>query len=165
MPQPIVYVDRSLILDGKREELERSIGDLVRHVAANEPRLLAYDVYLSEGRSSMTVIHVHPDSASLEHHMRVVAPLLPPFGDLIKLLAIDVYGSPGPAILDHLRRKAAVLGGAVVTVHAHRSGLRGERAGRTMHRVDAPASRGGSSGSEAAPPGPETPTKASSSLG
>lgn len=129
MPPPIVYADRSVILDGKLVELEHSIGALVRHVADNEPRLLAYDVYLSEDRSRMTVIHVHPDSASLEHHMRVVAPLLPPFGDLIRLLAIDVYGSPGPAILDHLRRKAALLGGAVVTVHAHHSGLRVDRGG------------------------------------
>lgn len=123
MSPPIVYVDRSEIQEGRIGELTRAIGDLARHVAANEPRLLAYDVYFSADRSTMAVIHVHPDSASLELHMQVVAPLLPPFSDLIRLQAIDVYGTPSTEVLDLLRRKAAALGGATVTVHEHHVGL------------------------------------------
>lgn len=123
MSPPIVYVDRSEILEGRLGELERAIADLTRHVAGNEPRLLAYDAYFSEDRSSMTVIHVHPDSASLELHMQVVSPMLPAFRSLIRLRMIDVYGIPGNEVLEQLRRKAALLGAATVTVHEHRAGL------------------------------------------
>lgn len=119
---PIVYIDRSEIRVGRLGELEQAIDTLVDHIAANEPRLLGYDVFFSEDRSTMTVIHSHPDSASLEHHLRVVAPLLAPFNHLIRLRAIDVYGNPSQEVLEQLRHKATLLGGATVRFHEHRAG-------------------------------------------
>jgi hypothetical protein len=141
MSPRIVYVDRSEIRKGRSGDLDRAIADIVRHVGANEPRLLAHDVCFSEDRSSMTVIHVHPDSASLELHLQAVAPLLPPFGDLIRLLTIDVYGTPSNEVLEQLRRKATMLGDATVTVHEHRAGLgQAPTDGRPSHgRDESPA--------------------------
>lgn len=123
MSESIIYVDRSEVREGRFEELAAGMTDLVSFVAANEPRILAYNVYFSDDRSRMTVIHVHEDPASLEQHMRVAGPEFPKVADFIRLLAIDLYGDPGDAIVSRIRRKAEMLGSGVVRVHEPHEGL------------------------------------------
>ena len=48
---------------GAAQELKGAIKELVEFLDANVPRLIAYNVYLSDDGSQMTVVHVHPDSA------------------------------------------------------------------------------------------------------
>ena len=79
MSEPIVYIDTSEIRAGKLEELKTAMKELVKFVEANEPRLIAYNVYLEEDGTRMTVVHLHPDSASLEFHMKVAGPAFPKF--------------------------------------------------------------------------------------
>ena len=71
----------------------------------------------------MTVVHVHPDSASLEFHMKVVGPALPKFVEFIKLLTIDVYGEPSNNLVERMRRKAEMLGDGTVLVHGLLAGF------------------------------------------
>ena len=118
----IVYVDRSDVRHGKAEELEAAIAALVKHLALSERRFASYAVYLTDDRSEMTVIHVHPDAESLEQLMEAIAPALPPFRELLSLRTIDVYGKPTEATLEHLRRKIELLGGTV-TVHVLTAGI------------------------------------------
>ena len=46
--QPIVYLDTSEVRPGRLAELEVAMNDLERFVQANEPQLLAYQVYFSD---------------------------------------------------------------------------------------------------------------------
>jgi len=123
MPGPIVYVDHSDIVEGRLEDLRAALDGLVAHIAANQPRLLSYDVYLNADRTRSTVIHVHRDSASLEYHLDVIAPRLEPFRDLVRLRKIEVFGEPSDAVVQRLREKAARLGDATVSVHPHLVGV------------------------------------------
>lgn len=121
--QPIVYVDSSEVRDGRLTELKAAMEDLAAFVEANEPRLLAYNVYFGDDRARMTVPHINPDSAALEFHMRVAGPKFPPIREFINMLAIDVYGHPDDALVDRLRDKAAMLGSGVVRVHELHAGF------------------------------------------
>ena len=123
MPTPIVYIDRSEVVRGKLDELKRGIAELAELVAANEPRIGGYHVYFTEDGTEMSVIHTHADSASLETHFRVAGPAFSKFVGLVRLLTIDVYGSPGRALLDEIRHKAEMLGSATVTVHEFHAGF------------------------------------------
>ena len=115
MSDEIVYVDTSDVREGALEELKAAIKELVDFVAANEPRLIAYNVYLSGDGTRMTIVHVHPDSASLEYHMEVVGPVLRQFVELVTLSSIHLYGEPSEHLLKQLHEKARLLGrGAVV---------------------------------------------------
>lgn len=118
----LVYVDRSTIPPDRADALEAAVRGLVDHVAAHERRALSYAIYFSDDRSTMTVVHVHPDSASLEQLLALIAPVLAPFRDLLRLEAIDVYGSPSDAVLAQLRDKTRLLGGRVA-VHARVAGV------------------------------------------
>jgi quinol monooxygenase YgiN len=68
-PEPIVVVDTWKIREGELDAFKDAAREFVDSVAENEPRLIAYDVYIDEERSHSTVIQIQPDSASTEFHM------------------------------------------------------------------------------------------------
>lgn len=119
----IVYVDTSEVRPGRLTELKTAMDDLARFVEANEPQLLAYEVYFSDDGARMTVLHINADSESLEFHMRTAGPKFPPIGQYIDMVSIDVYGEPAAAVVDQLRGKAAMLGRGEVRVHSLHAGF------------------------------------------
>ena len=123
MSQPIVYLDTSEVRPGRLEELKAAMNDLARFVQASEPRLLAYNAYFTDDGTRMSVLHINPDSASLERHMKVAGPKFPPIGEFIKLLSIDVYGRPDDGLVEGLRQKAKMLGSGTVRVHDFHAGF------------------------------------------
>ena len=123
MSQPLVYVDTSDVRNGALDELKRGIEELARFVEANEPQLIAYNVYLSDDGSQMTVVHIHADSASLEYHMDVAGPAFRRLADLITLSSICIYGEPSEKALMQLQDKAESLGGGSVSVHGLQAGF------------------------------------------
>lgn len=123
MSGPLVYVDTSDVREGALEELKGAIRELVEFIDANEPRLIAYNVYLSDDGGQMTVLHVHADSASLEYHMDVGGPSFRRLANLITLSSISVYGAPSESALRQLHDKARSLGGGNVVVHDLHAGF------------------------------------------
>jgi quinol monooxygenase YgiN len=123
MAAPIVFVDSSEIHEGKLEELRAAVAELAAFVEANEPDPVSYQVYFSDDGRRMTVVQIHPDSASMERHMEIAAPIFTRFADLLTLRTVDVYGSPSHTVLDRLRSKAELLGTATVAVHDLQAGF------------------------------------------
>jgi quinol monooxygenase YgiN len=123
MTDPIVFVDTSEIREGKLEELRRAVAELAEFVDANETETISYQVFFSDDDRQMTVVQVHPDSASMERHMEVAGPVFAKFADLLVLRTIDIYGSPSEKVVEQLRRKAELLGTASVAVHERQAGF------------------------------------------
>jgi quinol monooxygenase YgiN len=123
MSEPLISLDTSLIRDGRLAELKEAVAELVEFVRSNEPRLIAYEIYFDEAGSRMTVVQVHPDSASMEYHMTVAGPAFAGFAELITLSTLDVYGKPSEELLELLRRKVQMLGDATVIVHELQAGF------------------------------------------
>ena len=123
MDEPIVAIDTSEIREGRFEEVKAAIRELAEFVDANEPRPIAYNAYLDESSNRLTVLQVHPDSASLEHHMRIAGPAFAGFSELIRMRTMDVYGEPSEELLGLLRQKAQMLGDIPVGVHARHAGF------------------------------------------
>ncbi|MBW5481211.1 hypothetical protein GPJ59_04760 [Streptomyces bambusae] len=123
MLHKIYYVDRSDILPGRLDDVKAAMLELAAFVEAAEPQLLAYHFYVDEAGSTMSVVAVHPDAASLELHLELGGPKFRAFVPLIRMRSIDVYGEPSPAAMDRLRAKASLLGDADVTAHAAVAGF------------------------------------------
>lgn len=121
--QPIVYIDTSVIRDGKLEELKVAMKGLAAFVEANVPQLISYGFFLDDDQRQMTVVAVHPDSASLEFHMDVGSAEFRKFADLIDLSRIEVYGRVSEAVLERLHQKARMLGRGTVAVHEFYAGF------------------------------------------
>lgn len=119
----ILYVDTSEIHDGALEELKQAVAELVDFIEANEPRLVAYNVYFSDDDTRMTVVSLHPDSASLEYHLEVAGPLFRRFVALVTLSSIHIYGEPSENVLEQSHEKARLLGEAIVVVEPLHAGF------------------------------------------
>ena len=124
MPMPIVYIDRSDIHGGKVEAVKRLADELVEFVDANEPQLMSYGFFFSEDGTQMSVVAIHPDSASLELHLEIGGPAFQRFKEHISLRSIEVYGRPSDDAVNRLRQKAKMLGAkGDVVVHDLQSGF------------------------------------------
>ena len=123
MSEPILYIDSSTIRPGALEQVKSAIQELVAFVEANEPQLISYHFYFDEEGTRMTVVAVHPDSASMELHMRIGGPVFRKFADWIDLKTIEVYGEPSEAVLKQLSQKAHMLGSGTVLVHRRYDGF------------------------------------------
>ena len=110
MSGPILVVDSSEIRAGKLGEVKAGVEELVAFVEANEAEPLAYEIYFDEAGTMMTVVQIHPDSASLERHLTVAGPVFRRFADLLTLVNVDVYGRASEAALEQIRGKARFLG-------------------------------------------------------
>ena len=119
----IVYVDTSDVRAGALEELKTGMKELVGFVEAKVPRILAYSVYFSDDGARMTVVHVHPDCASLEYHLEVAGPVFGRFVELVSLSSIHIYGEASEKVLEQLHGKARLLGSGDVTVDALHAGF------------------------------------------
>ena len=93
----LTWMISSLTLILRRSELKTAMAELAAFVEQNEPRIISYSVCFSEDGSTMSVLHFHPDLASLEFHMKVAGPKFPPVAPLIKMKTIEIFGRPrGP---------------------------------------------------------------------
>jgi quinol monooxygenase YgiN len=119
----IIYVDRATIRPGAADELMAALGELANLVETREEQIVSYQVFVDEARSSVSVVHIHRDAASLDRHLAVAGPEFPKFADLVDLKSIDIYGTPSASAIDGLRRKAEMLGGARVTIHLRAVGF------------------------------------------
>jgi hypothetical protein len=123
LPDVIVYVDTSDVRECALEELKAAMKELCDFVEENEPRILAYNVYLSDDGTRMTVVHVHPDSESFEYHMEVAGPVFRQFAELVALSSIHIYGDPSETALRQSHEKARVLGRDAVLVDSLHAGF------------------------------------------
>jgi hypothetical protein len=123
MSEHLTVVDVSDVRPGKLDLLGVAMGYGATFVVANEPRRVSYVVYLDPDGTRMTVLQVHPDSASMELHMRDAAEAFRVFADLPTLRAMDVYGDPSDELLGQLRRKVEMHREARITVHQRQAGF------------------------------------------
>ncbi|MGH2416814.1 MAG: hypothetical protein ACRDFY_00635, partial [Candidatus Limnocylindria bacterium] len=71
MSEPLIYVGTYTVKPANQEEARRRLAELVEFVETNEPRLIAFNTYLDREGTTVSIVQVHPDSASMEFHEQV----------------------------------------------------------------------------------------------
>ena len=119
---PFIFIATNRLKPGRLDEERARVPGLVEFIEANEPRLIAFNEYVSEAGDEVTVVQVHPDAESMEAHLEIV-------GDrardayaqtLDATVRIQVFGRPTQAILETLREQAG--SGVEVTVNGEHLG-------------------------------------------
>jgi hypothetical protein len=117
MPGPFIFIATNRLRDGRFDAEQQRVPELVRFVEAHEPRLIAFNEYVNEDHSQVSVVQFHPDAASMEFHMGVV-------GDharqayaqtLEATTGIQVFGTPTGSILRMLQQQAG--SGVPLSIH------------------------------------------------
>src|SRR5436190_2555754 len=113
MNAPFVYVGTWTIKPGKQEEARKWLADHTTFIEQNEPRMIAFHVYFDERASKASVVQVHPDSASMELHMQLIAEHMGPAFEIIDTILSEQYYGP---MSDSLSATLAQYEGPEVTV-------------------------------------------------
>jgi hypothetical protein len=123
MTDLLIAVDSSEIREGKLDAVKAGLAELAEFVEANAPEVIAYSIYLDEEARRMTVVQIHPSSASMELHLEIAAPVFRKFAGLVDLTRVDLYGQPSEALLERTRQKTELLGRAPVVVNELHAGF------------------------------------------
>lgn len=114
MPAPFVFITTHRIKPGEFQRFTALSRDYEEFIKANEPDLIAYYTYLDEKRSEVSLVQIHRDAKSADHHMKVAAEKIAQGVALTDTVRIEVYGNPGPVVAQV--RDANALSGAQISI-------------------------------------------------
>jgi quinol monooxygenase YgiN len=101
MTQPFIWIGIHKIREGKAEELKRLLKEFPDFIEENEPRLLAFNLYLDEEENKVAVVQIHPDADSFEFHMKVAGEHISQSYDFFEeTLSTQIYGTPSERVLE-----------------------------------------------------------------
>jgi hypothetical protein len=116
---PFIFIATNRLKPGKLDDETNRLPGLVDFVHANEPRLIAFNEYANEAGTEVAVVEVHPDADSMAFHMKAIAErAASAYADTIDATtSIQVFGTPGSAVIELLRRQAGA--GVPLSVKPH----------------------------------------------
>ena len=101
MNGPFIYVAMFTVKSGKIEECRKKLNELVDLVEANEPRMIAFNVYFDDAGDKVSVVQVHPDAASMQFHLTVIAEHLYSAGEYLdRTVGVDIFGTPPDGLVE-----------------------------------------------------------------
>jgi hypothetical protein len=122
MSGPFVFIATHRLKEGSFEAERKRVPGLCEFIAAQEPRLIAFNEYANDEGTEVGVVQVHPDAASMELHMKVVAErAAQAYAETLEsTTSIQVFGNPSDEVLALLQQRAAA--GVTLTVKRHHLG-------------------------------------------
>ena len=125
MGQPIVFIFRLKVREERLEDLKRYLGEINEFVAASEPRVIIYGQFIDDSGSEMTDIQIHPDSESMELHMRVAGQRIAEAFEYVETKSVEVCGTLSDPLLEQMRRVAG--SGVPVSIKSRLGGFEAPR--------------------------------------
>jgi quinol monooxygenase YgiN len=98
MPTPFVFITTHKIKPGQYDRFVELSRDFEEFVRANVPDMLGYYAYLDADRGEVSIVQIHRDATSAEHHMTVGAEQIGQGVALTETVRVEVYGTPGPVV-------------------------------------------------------------------
>ena len=106
MSDPIVFISRNSVREGKLEEFKRSYTEGAKRLRSEKPGTVAFLAYASEGGSEVTIIHVFPDADAMDRHMEGVAERSKEAYQFIESAGFEIYGRPNDDVLQMMKQLA-----------------------------------------------------------
>jgi hypothetical protein len=118
-----VYVGTWTVKPGKLEEAKRFLSEHTAFIEEQEPRLIAFHVFFDEEGGTASVVQVHPDSASMELHMEVIAEHMSAAFDVIDMILSEQYYGPMSQSLSETLAQWETPGVVVTKMPVHAAGF------------------------------------------
>jgi quinol monooxygenase YgiN len=103
MSAPLIVISRFKVKEGRLEDFKEYYQKIVDIIEANEPQMVAFHGFLNEAGTEMTSIQVHPDTESMDRHMRVLRDnwdeSFSQYAQLVQQTAIEYFGTPPASAL------------------------------------------------------------------
>jgi len=118
MAEPVVFISRWRIREGKRAALAAIYAPAVEFIESSKPGTALFAAYLDEASEELRIVHAFPDGSAMTDHFKGSEERSASVEEMIELLGFEVYGAAPAAAAEQLRRQAAAVPGADVTILA-----------------------------------------------
>lgn len=106
MPEPVVFISRNRVKEGRLKELERFLRDGTERLRREKPGTVAFLAYVSEDGTDATIVHVFPDADAMDRHMEGVTERTEESAQFIESAGMEIYGQPNEATVQMFKRIA-----------------------------------------------------------
>jgi hypothetical protein len=115
MGEPIVFIIRHKIKEGRGEEFRRHYRDSVPRTLESKPRTSAQLAYENSERIQVTIVRLFSDADSLDQQLQGADERSKITYEFIEPLSIEIFGRPNPSTVEHMKKTAAA--GVDVKIH------------------------------------------------
>jgi quinol monooxygenase YgiN len=107
--EPFIFIGTHTLKEGKFEDFRANCLALAEVVEAEEPRMIAFNVYANENGTEVSVVQVHPDTESMMFHMQMVRQhITEAYADsLQETTSMAVYGPPNDDVFAMMTQLAS----------------------------------------------------------
>jgi hypothetical protein len=129
MAGPFIFIGTHRIREGKLEEFKKEFAELVAVVEGNEPRMIAFNGYVNEDETEMSIVQLHPDADSMLLHMQVAREHITRGSEeLLDTKDIQIYGTPNEAVMGMIQ-ELSQAGVPLILKSSHLGGFTRSNAG------------------------------------
>jgi len=113
MSEPIVFISRNKIKEGKIEEFRKHYQDSIQPIFDGKPNTLAQLGYENEEGTEFTVIRVFPNADALDQQIQGADERSKKTYEYIEPIGIEIFGAPNPSTLEKMKK----IAGSGITVN------------------------------------------------
>jgi len=106
MTEPIVFISRNRIKNGKADEFRRHYQESVPSILAGKPGTLAQLAYENKETTEVTIVRLFPDADALDFQIQGASERSKRTYEFIEPISIEIFGTPNPATLENMRKIA-----------------------------------------------------------
>jgi len=106
MSEPIVFISKHRIKEGKLESFKRHARQRAPSIEAEKPRTVVFVSYLNEEGSEVSFIHVFPDAEAMDLHFEGAAERTKDAYRFLEPIGFEIYGRPSDQALQVMKQAA-----------------------------------------------------------
>lgn len=114
MTDPIVFISRNRIKEGKIDKFREHYRASVTPVFTGKPGTLVQIAYESQDMTEVTIVRLFPDADAMDSQLQGAGERSKKTYEFIQPVSIEIYGAPNSGTLDHLKKIAG--SGVLVSV-------------------------------------------------
>lgn len=112
MSEPIVFISRNRIKEGKTDEFRKHYWDSIQPIFDGKPATLAQIAYENEEATEFTIVRLFHSADALDLQIQGADERSKKTYTFIEPISIEIFGTPSPATLEMMKK----IAGSGVTV-------------------------------------------------
>lgn len=117
MPDPIVFISRNKIKDGKTDEFGEHYRNSIQPIMDSKPGTIVQLAYENEGVTEVTIVRLFPNADALDLQIQGADERSRKTYEFIEPIGIEIFGTPNPPTLEKMKKIAG--SGVTLSVHTH----------------------------------------------
>lgn len=101
---PLIVISTFRVRQGAADELRQYYARIAEIVEAKEPRVIAFNGILNDHETELTSIQVHPDTDSMDYHLKVLTEnwdeSFSRYAEVLGSVSIEYYGTTPASALE-----------------------------------------------------------------